>query len=154
VEIRFPAVSQESCPIAEPLSGESEALHEGRETILIVDDEQSVRRIFCRALRGQGYRILEASNAEEAMRVAGESGEPISLLLTDVVMPGANGLDLYRQLEPRIPGLRVLYISGYGEEEIARHGMLETGALVVSKPVSMRELSRKVRALLDTRGSA
>lgn len=156
VEIRLPAADEEPSTSTEVLVGEPEPLRGSGETILVVDDEHSVRRIFCRALRAQGYRVLDAANAEEAVRLARQSGDSISLLLTDVVMPGASGPELYQQLAPRIPDLRVLFLSGYGEEEIARHGMLdaEGGALVVHKPVSMRELARKIRALLDARGSS
>jgi len=122
-------------------------------TILLVDDEPDVRDLARDVLAPQGYRILEAGNAEEALRVAREHGEPIDLLLTDVVMPGLHGHELAAQLQGQRPGLKVLYMSGFSLAR-AQHEMLETraglepGSPILPKPFSADALIKKVSELL------
>jgi len=122
---------------------------QGHETVLIVEDEQVVRRLAVRALTEQGYNVLEAEDGLAALEVAqGHSGE-LQLLVTDVVMPGMNGKELADRLVAERPDLRVLYISGYAEHAVVRHGVLEEGIAFLSKPFDLAELGRTVREVLD-----
>lgn len=118
------------------------------ETILVVEDEASVRYMITRALREAGYRVLEAGNAEEAVAVATNSSEEIKLLLTDVVMPGKSGRELAEELVARFPRMAVLFASGYTDGEISRRGLLAPGAAFVEKPVTPGTLMRAVQKAL------
>ncbi len=121
----------------------------GRETILLVEDEEAVRRLASRVLASYGYHVVEAANAAEAVRAAEKTDRPIDLLLTDVIMPGMNGRDLARHLHAEQPHLRVLYMTGYADSALASHGVLQTQAPVIQKPFSPRALAEQVRELLD-----
>ncbi len=123
----------------------------GAETILIVEDEAAVRRMAARALAAQGYAILEAENGAEALEVLARGGSPIDLVLTDVVMPLVNGRELGERLSLERPGLRVLFMSGYTDDDIVRRGLLRPGSPFLQKPFMPGDLSRKVREVLDTR---
>jgi len=119
------------------------------ETILLVEDEPQVRELVMKMLARAGYRTLPAGSGEEALRVAAGHGGTIDLLMTDVVMPGMNGRDLAERLILSHPGLKVLYSSGYARDVISRHGLLEEGLSFLPKPYSSRELTRRIRAMLD-----
>ncbi len=119
----------------------------GSETILVVEDEDTVRDLICRVLEDRGYRVEEAAGGEEALAMA--HGLEIHLVLTDVVMPGLNGPDLVRRLIAEHPGIKVLYTSGYADHAVARNGLLEPGVNLISKPMSPASLARKVREVLD-----
>ena len=122
----------------------------GNETVLLVEDEPLVRGFAARALRKQGYHLLEASNGSEALRVAERHAEEtIHLLLTDVVMPGMMGRELAEKLQPLSPKMRVLYMSGYTNSAIVHHGILEPGMNYIQKPFALEALARKVREVLD-----
>jgi signal transduction histidine kinase len=123
----------------------------GAETILIVEDEAAVRRMAARALAAQGYAVLEAENGAEALEVLARGGSPIDLVLTDVVMPLVNGRELGERLAVERPGLRVLFMSGYTDDDIVRRGLLRPGSPFLQKPFMPGDLSRKVREVLDTR---
>jgi signal transduction histidine kinase len=122
----------------------------GAETILIVEDEGAVRRMAARALAAQGYAILEAENGAEALDVLARGEGPIDLVLTDVVMPMVNGRELGERLAVERPGLRVLFMSGYADDDIVRRGLLPPGSPFLQKPFMPGDLSRKVREVLDT----
>jgi response regulator RpfG family c-di-GMP phosphodiesterase len=129
---------------------ETEFLPRGSETVLLVEDEQEVRLLAHRLLSQQGYRVLEATNGEEALYVAQEQGgEEIHLLLTDVVMPQMGGKELADQLKILRPDIKVLYTSGYTDDAIVHHGVLEPGIHFLQKPFSLKTLSHKVREVLD-----
>jgi DNA-binding NtrC family response regulator len=121
----------------------------GDETILLVEDEAEVRYLVQVVLRRQGYTILEAGGGEEALRVAANHSGPISLLLTDIVMPGVNGVALAEQLTQVYPGLKALFMSGYTNEPIAHSAALDPSAPFLQKPFSPADLARKVREVLD-----
>jgi PAS domain S-box-containing protein len=122
----------------------------GLETILLVEDEVNLRRLARQYLETQGYRILEAEDGAAALQiVAGHQGA-IDLLLTDVVMPGMNGRELARQITGRLPGVRILYMSGYAENAVGQNGTLDTGINLLQKPFSLPALKDKVRELLDS----
>ena len=129
---------------------ESDFLPGGGETVLLVEDEPSVRDLAHRLLNQQGYKVLEAANGEEALHVAQEhAGEKIHLLLTDVVMPRMGGKELTDQLKIFRPDIKVLYASGYTDNAIVHHGVLERGTHFLQKPFSPSGLVRKVREVLD-----
>jgi DNA-binding response OmpR family regulator len=121
----------------------------GGETILLVEDEDEVRDLAQLVLLRQGYKVLEARNGEKAIRLAADHPGPIHLLLTDVVMPGLSGATVAERLAETYPDLRVLFMSGYTDDAIAHHGVLESGIAFLSKPFSSMDLARKVRAVLD-----
>jgi signal transduction histidine kinase len=126
------------------------SLPRGSETVLLVEDEPLVRGLASRVLREHGYKVLEAANGFEAMRVAQmHAEEQIHLLLTDVVMPGMNGRELAESLGPLLPKLKVLYMSGYTDQAIVYHGVLEKGMNYIEKPFRVDALARKVREVLD-----
>ena len=122
---------------------------EKAECILVVEDEAPVRYMMKRALEGAGYRVLDAGNAAEALDALARSTEKISLVLTDVVMPGESGRELADRIGALIPGVSVLFTSGYTNGEIARRGLLEPGAAFIQKPVTPAALVRAVREGLE-----
>ncbi len=122
----------------------------GKETVLLVEDEAAVRELVAFALRGQGYTVLEAASGQDALRLVQKRSGEINLLLTDVILPGGmNGKDLADRLLEERPGLKALFMSGYADSTIARHGVLETGVPFIEKPFLLQELARKVRNVLD-----
>ncbi|HEY2955009.1 MAG TPA: PAS domain S-box protein [Candidatus Eisenbacteria bacterium] len=142
-------------PLAEeaPAAGEPERpigdrLH-GVETVLLVEDEEAVRSLVRDALEGRGYRVLVACNGVEALDLAGRYAETIDLLVSDVVMPHMNGGELAQRLERIKPGLRVLFVSGYTDDAIIRHGVLEARTAFLQKPFGLDVLARTVREVLD-----
>jgi PAS domain S-box-containing protein len=121
----------------------------GTETILVVEDEPAVLSLSRRALEAQGYLVLAASDASDALRVVERHGGTIHLLLTDVVMPGQSGRELADRLATSRPGIRVLYMSGYPGDAVVQHGALPAGSAFLQKPFSPDGLARKVRDVLD-----
>jgi two-component system cell cycle sensor histidine kinase/response regulator CckA len=121
---------------------------EGSQTVLVVDDAEGLRELARRLLQRQGYTVLVAANANEAIALFERNGS-VDLLLTDVVMPGASGPELANQLIERRPALRVVYMSGYTDEAIVHHGILEPGVIFLNKPFTSETLGRKVRDALD-----
>ncbi|HEV7990487.1 MAG TPA: PAS domain S-box protein [Gemmatimonadaceae bacterium] len=122
--------------------------HAAGETVLVVEDADGLRDLAKRMLERQGYRVLLASNAEEALRQFDQIGS-IDVILTDVIMPGGNGPELTRQLISERPGLKVIYMSGYTEDAITRHGVLDPGVTFIHKPFTAETLSQAIREVLD-----
>ena len=121
---------------------------EGSETVLVVEDQRAVRQLAVRALRGWGYRVLEADNGEAALALIREHGGAIDLLLSDVVMPKMSGTELAARFREACPGARVLLMSGYTDEEANRHGVLESGYALLQKPFMPNTLVLRVREAL------
>ena len=124
-------------------------LHRGDETILVVEDNDEVREVAVRIISGQGYRVLEASQGLDAFLIFTEHDGPIHLLLTDVVMPKMSGRELAETLMSIRPRIKVLYMSGYTDNAIVHHGVLERGMDFIQKPFAVDTLARKVREVLD-----
>jgi two-component system, cell cycle sensor histidine kinase and response regulator CckA len=129
-------------------SPEAEEVLRGTETVLLVEDEEAVREVAARQLESLGYRVFACASAREALAVAGDHAGPIDLLFTDVVLPGMNGRELADRLSEARRDLRVLYTTGYGEDVMARHGVLEEGVLLLEKPYSLPALAGQVRRAL------
>lgn len=123
--------------------------YRGVETVLLVEDEASVRAIGRRVLADAGYRVLEARHGADALRVSDSHVGPIHLLITDVVMPEMSGRELTRIIRSRRPGIPILYISGYTDDELLRRGILETGADILRKPFVPTELKSSVKKLIS-----
>jgi two-component system cell cycle sensor histidine kinase/response regulator CckA len=123
----------------------------GTETILLVEDAEWVRTLARQILEGAGYRVLEASGPEVALRLidTNHNGTKIDLLLTDVVMPGMSGSEMSKQLLQKCPCLPVLFMSGYTDDAIVQHGVLEAGINFLQKPFTPNALALKVREVLD-----
>ena len=122
----------------------------GCETVLVVEDEESVRALACRILRERGYSVLEAADGMEALRMIEEFAGEIHLVLTDVLMPGMSGRELISQLKAAKPAIKALFISGYTDEAIVHHGVLDSNVAFLQKPFTVDGLARKVREVIDS----
>jgi nitrogen-specific signal transduction histidine kinase/ActR/RegA family two-component response regulator len=122
----------------------------GDETVLVVEDEDGVRELLWKILTDHGHTVLEARHGRDALTVAGGYDHPIQLLVTDVVMPEMGAGELVDQLVSSRPELKVLYISGYTNDEVTRRGISRTDAAFIQKPFTSEDLMRKVREVLDT----
>jgi signal transduction histidine kinase/CheY-like chemotaxis protein len=119
------------------------------ETVLVVEDEKGIRALMRKILRKQGYNVLEASRGEEALRISAEHKEPIDLLLTDVVMPQMSGRELADQLKKARPSMKVLFVSGYSDDDLVQYGPLPSGSAFLQKPFSLAALLEKTRNVLN-----
>jgi PAS domain S-box-containing protein len=146
-KIYLPRVSEDAAKPVQPLLQSAAA--RGSETVLLVEDETVVRELVRDILAAQGYRVLAAQDGVEALQVAGEHEGPIHLLVTDVVMPRLSGKALADQLRSGRPEMRVLYTSGYTDDAIVHHGVLDEGVAFLSKPFELEALAHKVRDVLD-----
>ena len=146
-KIYFPQVEELLEEVKEKVVGEE--LPRGSETVLVVEDEQEVRKLAVRVLKRQGYKVLEASQGDDALRLCEEHNRPIQLMVTDVVMPGMDGRELTNRLMLLHPEIRVLYMSGYTDNTIVHHGVLERGINYIQKPFTVGALAGKVREVLD-----
>jgi signal transduction histidine kinase/CheY-like chemotaxis protein len=151
-KVYFPRVEQPLDAAARP--AQTGPLPRGTETLLVVEDEPSLKYLTCRALNAQGYEVLPASNGQDALRVAREhKGAPIRLVVTDVIMPLMGGKVMAEWLKTTYPGIKVIFTSGYTDAAIAHHGMLETGVEFLSKPYTSAALAHKVREVLNQPGA-
>jgi PAS domain S-box-containing protein len=144
----LPAVPGATAAIARRDAKQSMKL--GNETILVVEDERAVRSMTRVILERAGYHVVEAAAPEEAHEIFRSRASAIDLMISDVVMPGAHGPALFKQLVVEHPSLRVLYMSGYADDEIIRAGRLEGGENFMEKPFTSQRLLEKVREILDT----
>src|SRR4030042_1521468 len=123
----------------------------GAETILLVEDEKAVRMMIRKTLQSKGYTVLEAQHGQEALDICEHYSGPIHLMVTDVVMPQMSGKELAEQLAPNRPEMKILYMSGYPDNSIVQHGVLEPGTEFLQKPFTLNTLEAKVREILDAR---
>ena len=148
-KVYFPRIEQTSLP-AEGQAPKSAPVLRGTETILVVEDDPSLRHLAKGVLKAQGYTVLTAPNGQDALRVAREhTASPIRLVVTDVIMPRMGGKVMAEWLKISFPDLKVLFTSGYTEDAIAHHGVLDPGIEFLPKPYSPGSLAREVRDLLD-----
>ena len=152
VKIYLP--SAEAKLAAEAAEQEPAAALRGSETILVLEDEARVRKLVCEVLAGRGYHVLEAVRGEEAIRMAKEHKGRIHLLLADVVMPEMSGPQALEQIRTRHPNMKVLFMSGYTDEAMVHHGILDSGVPFLQKPFLPETLARKVREVLASQASA
>jgi PAS domain S-box-containing protein len=120
----------------------------GKETVLVVEDEEVVRNLVCETLNGHGYKTIEAKSPADCLKLVANN-KPVHLLLTDVIMPGMNGKELLQKLIARQPDIRVLYMSGYTNDIIVHHGVLDEGITLLRKPFTVHSLLQKVREVLN-----
>jgi two-component system, cell cycle sensor histidine kinase and response regulator CckA len=145
-KIYLPQVMAE---VDKPAEKETPRMSMGTETILFVEDEQSVRELVCDYLSSAGYRVLQAGDGVEALEVAAAHTGTIHMLVTDVVMPRMSGRDLATHLTSKRPNLKVLFISGYTDDTIVRHGVLDGGVAFLQKPFNLKSLTEKIREVLS-----
>ncbi|HYM79186.1 MAG TPA: PAS domain S-box protein [Candidatus Dormibacteraeota bacterium] len=122
----------------------------GSETILIAEDEPDLRELTRIFLEGYGYKVLEAASADQAIQTAEKSADPIHLLLTDVIMPGMSGRQLAERILSKRPQTKIVYMTGYTDDMVVQHKVLEPGVQLLQKPFSKAELALKVRSTLDS----
>jgi CheY-like chemotaxis protein len=147
-EVYFPRVDQPLAPVAQAVK--AGPLPRGTETLLVVEDEPSVRHLAREVLETLGYEVLSSSNGLDALHVAREhKGAPICLVVTDVVMPLMGGKMMAEWLKTTYPHLKILFTSGYTDDAMAQHGVLEQGIAFLPKPYTPGILARKVREMLD-----
>jgi CheY-like chemotaxis protein len=140
--------------VADPAAQPGAAKHAqgpvgGSETVLLVEDEESVRELVRETLCSKGYTVMEASDGVSGMKVAETYQGKIDILVTDVVMPGMSGRDLAQRISASRPDIRVLYLSGYTEDAIIHEGVLDPGTAFLQKPFTLQALARKVRDVLS-----
>lgn len=145
--IYFPRAEGEVAP--KVMFSRGEVITTKGETILIVEDEEAVRKLASKILEKHGYRVLTAAGGDEALGIVREHRGRIDLLLTDVIMPKMDGKSLYRKVAELRGDIRVLYMSGYTHDVIANHGVVEEGINFIQKPFSFQTLTEKIREILD-----
>jgi two-component system cell cycle sensor histidine kinase/response regulator CckA len=148
-KVYLPRVEEEEDRESRPARGPARAPG-GQETVLLVEDEEAVRSLARRVLQASGYTVVEARDGGEALRVRSQHAGPIHLLVTDVVMPGMGGRQLAERLQALDPAMGVLYLSGYTDDAVVRHGILQEAVHFLQKPFSPATLARKVREVLDS----
>jgi CheY-like chemotaxis protein len=121
----------------------------GTETILVVEDEPNLREITRIFLEDYGYRVLEAVDVEDALQLVKTFADPIHLTLTDVIMPGMSGRQLAEQILSARPGMKIVYMTGYTDDMVVQHKVLEPGVMLLQKPFDKIQLARKIRLVLD-----
>jgi CheY-like chemotaxis protein len=150
-KIYLPRIDAPVTPVAERPAAN---VTTGNETILLVEDDPQVRGVACHALRQAGYCVVEAANGGEALLACEQHGAAIHLLLTDVVLPRMSGRQLAARLKAMRPRMNVLFMSGYTDEAVSQHGILESDVAYFQKPITPEKLRRKVREVLDAVPSA
>lgn len=148
-KVYLPAVEEK---VSAPQAAEVGNGGRGSETVLLVEDEEGVRGLAALILKTNGYKVLVAANGKDALRLVEKHPAAIELLVTDVVMPIMGGPALAEALRPRFPKLQVLYTSGYTDDAVVRHGLLQEQVAFLQKPYTPAALVRKVRQLLDEKG--
>jgi CheY-like chemotaxis protein len=147
-KIYFPAVEEPAETLVKHETKTGYPL--GSETVLVVEDEASVRDLAVIVLKKCGYEVLQAAGANEALKLAGDSSRHIDIAVMDVIMPGMTGMDLVKILRESHPKLKVIYISGYAADHVRNMGALEDGGILLQKPFAPEQLAQTVRRVLDS----
>jgi FixJ family two-component response regulator len=145
-KVHLPRVEDASMPKAARAQKEADR---GTETVLVLEDEPGVRRLAVQVLGSAGYTVLAAENADQALELYKANQDKVALLLTDVVLPGTGGPALAKQLQAINPRLKVLFMSGYTDNAIGNHGVLDAGVNFIEKPLRPDALLKKIRATID-----
>jgi signal transduction histidine kinase len=124
----------------------------GDETILLVEDDEMVRKLAVRILSQQGYHVIDAADAEQALALLDQRADPVDMLLTDVVLPGMGGRELADRVAEARPGIRILFASGYSDDVVLRHQLIDREVALLQKPYTAESLGRKIREVLDGEG--
>ena len=149
-KIYLPAVSEQ---LSTKSDSDSQLGLTGTETILLVEDDEGVRGLTLASLKMHGYQVLTASDGRDALRIIKSRREPPHLVLTDVVMPNIGGPELIKEIKADFPRIKVLFVSGYTDDAVVRHGLIEVGAAFLQKPFTPLGLARKVRQVLDEKSN-
>jgi CheY-like chemotaxis protein len=135
-------------PVHRSVAKRPSEIPRGTETVLLVEDEEGVRNLVSNMLREQGYRVYEAEHGSHALEVFAKHGNEIQLLLTDVIMPKMSGRELAQRLTAKSPTLKVVYMSGYTDDIVAREGVVFDNTILLHKPFTLEGLMRKLREAL------
>lgn len=152
-KVHLPRVQKKAVGPAAAVAPTTGVSHQGSETVLLVEDDEMVRKFVLRLLSQNGYTMLEARNPEEAFRICERHADQIHLLLTDIVMPGMRGDDMAKRLCTQRPDMKVILMSGYTEAGLIRHDFLGSDAVFIQKPLDPALLTSKVREMLDGPGA-
>jgi DNA-binding response OmpR family regulator len=152
--IYLPQVSEAAAPLKSVAAPVRAEVARGSETILVVEDDRAVGTLICNGLRKAGYAVLEAGHGTQALEIMRTHPSPIDLLVTDVVMPGMNGRALSEHVTALQPGTRVLFMSGYSDDAMLRHGVKTASVRFIQKPFSVADLSARIREALSEGCSA
>jgi two-component system, cell cycle sensor histidine kinase and response regulator CckA len=148
-KIYLPRIAEEPSTAPRDRPGEGRQLPQGTETVLLVEDEKGVRELTREYLQMSGYAVVEAEDGHTALELAAMHAGPIELLMTDVVMPGISGRELADRIRKLRPGIKVLFMSGYTDQAVVHHGILETDAVLLQKPFTVTTLASKLREILS-----
>jgi two-component system cell cycle sensor histidine kinase/response regulator CckA len=148
-KVYLPRVWDEQISPGRDRTVEGRTLPQGTETVLLVEDEKGVRELAREYLEMTGYTVIEAENGHTALELAALHSGPIHLLMTDVVMPGISGRELSQRVKTIRPDIRVLFMSGYTDQAVVHHGILETDAVLLQKPFTVAALAAKLRDILN-----
>jgi CheY-like chemotaxis protein len=146
-KVYFPSVDEQ---ISESVASVDRRTLHGREIVLLVEDEPLVRELALITLKTNGYTVLEAGTGDEAIRILLRYHGDIDLLATDIVLPGGSGPELAVSLRSQFPKMKILYMSGYTDDAVVRHGILDAEVAFLQKPYTPQSLLKKVRSVLDS----
>ena len=127
---------------------DAETIPAGKETVLLAEDDATIRRMIKSTMEAEGYKLLEAEDGQEAIEISKSYDGDIHLLLTDVIMPKMNGRELANELQKDRPEMEVIFMSGYTDDAISHHGVLEPGVQFIQKPITPSVLAKKLREVL------
>jgi two-component system cell cycle sensor histidine kinase/response regulator CckA len=147
-KIYLPRIEEETAPAGHDVRPGVQSLQNGSETILLVEDEKGVRDLAREYLEMTGYAVIQAEDGRSALELAKKHAGQIHLLMTDVVMPGISGRELAERVKAIRPDIKVLYMSGYTDQAVVHHGILESDAVLLQKPFTLPTLSSKLREIL------
>ncbi|HEY2406585.1 MAG TPA: response regulator, partial [Polyangiaceae bacterium] len=148
-KVYFPRRNEHQSPMRAAADAPPKEALRGTETVLLVEDEDSVRNLARAILRRYGYHVLEARSGGDALLICEQHAADIHLMVTDVVMPRMSGRQLVERLQPLRPDMKVLYMSGYTDNSVVHHGVLDSGVAFLQKPITPETLLLKVRETLD-----